>query len=281
MTIKSKVNSQSLLAKSQPFQVLNLRNTTLQGSIPDGISNLSSLRILDLSNNHLVGNIPTKFGNLIGMIETQEKFSSHSDIFSFSIEFNDLIVNWKKSKQGLSSHNLELYSLLDLSMNQLSGEIPASLGRLKGLKILNISHNIFFGKVPVTLGDLQSLESLDLSHNKLSGIIPQSLVKLQQLSVLDVSNNEFTGKIPSGGQMDTMNDPNIFANNSGLCGMQIQVPCLEELSPTKPSKYESKKKWFLLEGLGFGYSAGFFVTVGILYLTGYFVPALAPNCRNQ
>ena len=155
------------------------------------------------------------------MIEKPNKsFSSLSNIFTISLKYNDLIVNWKKSKQGLSSHNLELYSLLDLSMNQLFGEIPTSLGRLNGLKLLNISHNILHGNVPISLDDLKILESLDLSHNKLSGLIPQSLAKLQQLSVLDVSNNKLTGKIPVGGQMDTMNDPNFFANNSLLCGLQ-------------------------------------------------------------
>ena len=134
------------ISQISTLQVLNLRNTTFQGSIPDGISNLSCLRILDLSSNHLVGNIPAKFGNLLGMIEKpNESFSSLSNIFTISLKYNDLVVNWKKSKQGLSSHNLELYSLLDLSMNQLFGEIPTSLGRLNGLKLLNISLNILHG----------------------------------------------------------------------------------------------------------------------------------------
>ena len=204
-------------------------------------------------------------------LKNQTNHFHHSNIFTISLKYNDLIVNWKKSKQGLSSHNLELYSLLDLSMKQLFGEIPASLGRLKGLKLLNISHNILHGNVPISLGDLKRLESLDLSHNKLLGLIPQSLAKLQQLSVSDVSNNKLTGKIPVGGQMDTMNDPNFFANNSLLCGMQIRVPCPEELSPTKHLKDENKERWFLWEGVEIGYSFGFLITVGILYHTKYFI----------
>ena len=86
-----------------------------------------------------------------------------------------------------------------------------------------------------------------------------------------MSNNKLTGKIPVGGQMDTKNDPNFFANNSLLCGMQIQVPCLEELSPTKPLKDENKERWFLWEGIVIGYSFGFIIAVGILDHTGYFV----------
>nr|POF07354.1 short-chain dehydrogenase reductase 5 [Quercus suber] len=85
--------------------------------------------------------------------------------------------------------------------------------------------------------------------------------------VLDVSNNKLTGKIPVGGQMETMNDPNFFANNGLLCGMHIRVPCLEELSQTKPLKDENKEKWLLWEGVVIGFSFGFIIAVGILYHT--------------
>ena len=194
---------------------------------------------------------------------------------------DDVTVIWKKSKQDLSFRRLHIYYLLDLSMNQLSGEIPASLGNLKALKHLNISHNNLYGRLPTGLGCLENLESLDLSHNNLSGSIPQSLVKLQQLTTLDVSNNKLTGKIPIGNQMDTMDDPSSYANNSGLCGMQIRVPCPEDLPPTKPPRVENKETWFSWEGLEIGYAIGFFVTVGILYLTDSFVPTKPPNYRRQ
>ena len=125
------------------LKILNLRNNSIQGSIPDCISNLTSLRILDLSSNHLVREIPLKFGKLNGMIETSGLFFNdlvfYYNFINLETKVHDLIVNWKKSKQGLSFNNLKLYSLLDLSSNQLFGEIPASLGSLKALKLLNVS----------------------------------------------------------------------------------------------------------------------------------------------
>ncbi|EEF36919.1 conserved hypothetical protein [Ricinus communis] len=42
--------------------------------------------------------------------------------------------------------------------------------------------------------------------------------------------------------MDTMTDPDSYANNNGLCGMQIQVPCQKAVSPeTKPPEIERQQ----------------------------------------
>ena len=283
------------LCQISTLRVLSLRNNSLQGLIPETILNFSNLRILDISSNNLIGEIPTGFGNLVGMIEVPNPLSSMfytvSLILSnpswsyevdFSLGFRDLIVNWKKSRQGLSSQSLNIYTLLDLSNNQLSGKIPASLGALEALKLLNISYNKLSGKIPESFGDIKNLESLDLSHNQLSGSIPQTLTKLQQLTILDVNNNQLTGRIPVGVQMDTMLDPNYYANNSGLCGTQIHVPCPEDKSAApKPQEHDNKELWFLWEGVAIGYPVGFLLTIGITFLIGYFSPPTPPNNRHR
>lgn len=61
----------------------------------------------------------------------------------------------------------QIYTSLDLSKNQLSGDVPDSIGGLKSLKLLSISLNKLSGRTPISFGDLESLESLDLSHNTL------------------------------------------------------------------------------------------------------------------
>ena len=280
----------NFLSQIFTLQVFNLQNNFLEGLIPETVSNLSNLQILDLSNNNLTGKIPLGFVHLMGMIEAPNLPSSYTSISTIyilysedirsNIVLNDLIVNWNKSKQGLSSHDLDMYFLLDLSSNQLSGEIPDSLGTLKALKLLNISHNKLSGKIPASLGDLENLESLDLSHNQLSGSIPPTLTKLQQLTTFDVSNNQLTGQIPIGGQMNTMLDPNYYANNSGLCGAQIQVTCPEEQSPpSKPQEHNNKEPWFSWGGVGIGYPVGFVLQIVIIFLTGYFSPSRPSNNR--
>ncbi|KAL8217268.1 hypothetical protein R6Q57_024105 [Mikania cordata] len=182
----------------------------------------------------------------------------------------NVIVRWKESYQGLSNQNLGIYCLLDLSHNGLYGEIPPSMGNLKSLKLLNISHNKISGHIPVTVGDLENIESLDLSHNEISGSIPQSLVKLHQLQSLDVSNNMLTGKIPRGPQMDTMTG---FENNTGLCGIQIQVTCLEDITPWKggDEQDDEEQSWFSWEGACVGLPVGFFSSILIM---GYFLDFL-------
>ncbi|KAK4608507.1 hypothetical protein RGQ29_002070 [Quercus rubra] len=273
------------LFDSQNLIVLSLSQNKFHGELPSNIGNATTTGILMLDANNFLGKVPESITNIKSLYLldlSSNKFSSGIIVSNpvFKPEIHDLNVDWKKSEQGLSWDNLKIYSLLDLSMNQLSGEVPFILGSLKALKLLNISHNNLNGRIPASLGGLKNLESLDLSHNNLFGSIPQSPAKLQQLTILDVSNNKLTGKIPVDNQMDTMNDPNFYSNNSGLCGMQIPVPCLEDLSPTKPLKVENKETWFSWEGLEIGYAVGFFVTMGILYLIEYFVPAKLTDHRS-
>ena len=94
--------------------------------------------------------------------------------------------NWANSRNWLSDRPLgEWYGVttdgdgrvteLDLSFNQLSGEVPAELGRLTNLKRLDISGNRLSGKIPHALGNLANLASLNLSHNQLSGCVREGL----------------------------------------------------------------------------------------------------------
>ncbi|KAJ8565129.1 hypothetical protein K7X08_007705 [Anisodus acutangulus] len=126
----------NLISEMSILRSLNLRNNSPQGSVPCSISNSSNLQILDLSHNNFTGSIPAEIGNLVGMFETPTTFSSISFMFTFSIEYTDLIVNWMRSVQGLSpSVSINIYSWLDLSKNRLSGEISPCLSNLRGLKM--------------------------------------------------------------------------------------------------------------------------------------------------
>jgi len=91
-----------------------------------------------------------------------------------------------------SGHVTNLY----LSVNQLSGTIPDSLGSLSNLVSLELSHNQLSGPIPDSLGSLSNLESLELSNNQLSGPIPDSLGSLSNLERLWLNSNQLSGPIP-------------------------------------------------------------------------------------
>lgn len=204
------------------------------------------------------------------MINPPDTSALSSALFSFAIQFQDLIVNWKNFKQGLPKYNLDFYSLLGLSNNQLTGQIPSSLGGLKSLKLLDLSHNSLHGNIPTSIGDLQSVENLDLAYNTLSGGIPTTFAKLQQLTTLDLSNNKLQGRIPRSSQLDTLNDPNIYANNSGICGVSIRVDCPEDKPPPVAEPTEEANESFSWQAAGIAFPAGFIVAVVIFYIAGFF-----------
>ncbi|GKB31304.1 leucine-rich repeat-containing protein, partial [Tanacetum coccineum] len=253
---------QDILPQIPTLEILILRNTFLNGFIPNSISKCTSLRILDLSRNNLTGRIPRQIASLPRMNMSASSYPTYLSGDVIEDELQDLIVNWKKYPQQLQ--NLHFFVLLDLSGNNISGEIPASLGNLKALKQLNISHNKISGNIPMSLGNLTSIESFDVSHNELSGSIPQSLDQLGQLTVLDVSNNMLTGKIPRGRKMDTM-DALGFQNNSELCGMQINKKCPEDI-PSSEGRVEEDEdlSWMCWEGTWIGFPIGFFSTILIM-----------------
>lgn len=113
---------------------------------------------------------------------------------------------------------------LDLSSNELSGNIPKELGILKRVRSLNLSRNTLSGFVPGSFSNLKSIESLDLSFNKLHGIIPLELTMLQSLVIFNVSYNTLSGVIPQGKQFNTFGE-NSYLGNLLLCGSPTNRSC--------------------------------------------------------
>ncbi|XP_009117245.1 putative leucine-rich repeat receptor-like serine/threonine-protein kinase At2g24130 [Brassica rapa] len=96
--------------------------------------------------------------------------------------------------------NLTALTVLDLSRNLFTGEIPREIGSLhKTLKQLSLSENLLQGNIPHELGSLNRLVYLDLGTNRLTGQIPVELFcngSSSSLQYIDISNNSLTGEIP-------------------------------------------------------------------------------------
>ncbi|KAG6493590.1 hypothetical protein ZIOFF_048582 [Zingiber officinale] len=116
---------------------------------------------------------------------------------------------------------LSLVTSIDLSHNNLSGEIPNELMMLRDLHFLSLSNNHLTGTIPENIAVLTELFSLDLSMNNLTGTIPSNLSALNFLSHLNLSFNNLSGRIPTGNQFLTFDDPAIYAGNKDLCGWPL------------------------------------------------------------
>ncbi|KAI9099577.1 hypothetical protein K1719_024582 [Acacia pycnantha] len=183
---------------------LKLRDNGLQGSIPNGIHNLTLIEDLDLSRNLFNSSIPHWLYSL-------------NHLKSLNLFWNNL--------HGTISYaigNLTSMVTLDLSYNQLEGPFPSSLSNLCNLRsvsfsnkncnqqvseildifsrcasntleTLSITSSKLHGHLTPQIGIFKNLRDLDLSGNSLQGEIPKSLGNLTYLNYLSLSENQFEG----------------------------------------------------------------------------------------
>ncbi|XP_049413644.1 receptor-like protein EIX1 [Solanum stenotomum] len=201
--------------------ILSLRFNEFSGSIPLSICQLQSIQILDLSGNHLSGRIPKCFSNFSTMQLLQDGSSVSYDFDPYTPRVGTLyhgnaLVQWK-NKESEYRNILWLLKTIDLSSNNLVGDIPKDFSRMNALLSLNLSRNNLTGNIVEGIGLMKMLESLDLSRNHLSGKIPVGLANLTFLSVLDLSNNNLSGRIPSSTQLQGF-DSSTYGGNVQLCG---------------------------------------------------------------
>ncbi|GLT94938.1 hypothetical protein SLE2022_126490 [Rubroshorea leprosula] len=202
--------------------ILRLRSNKFSGHIPKELCALSFLQVLDVAYNSLSGSLPSCINNLSAMgYFVNGSFGNY--IVYRTTYFIESVFLVMKGQFYEYDRTLNLVRVLDLSNNNLSGDIPWEITRLQGLQSLNLSHNLFTRRIPPNIGDMSSLESLDLSINKLVGSIPESMSRLSFLSYLNLSNNQLIGKIPLSTQLQSF-DASCYARNE-LCGLPLMDNC--------------------------------------------------------
>ena len=86
--------------------------------------------------------------------------------------------------------------ILDLSNNQLTGEIPDNIENLHKLRELYLHVNRLVGAMPVGLWDMTTLDTLSLGENEFTGGIPHEIANLDRLVLLNLQVNKLSGPIP-------------------------------------------------------------------------------------
>ncbi|XP_062153503.1 receptor-like protein EIX1 [Alnus glutinosa] len=251
---------------SVDLSALVLRSNKFHGSIPQEICHFNFLQIVDLASNKLSGPIPRCFGNLSAMAEQSP---TRTTIASGWEEPVFLVTKGKEYEYG---EMLSLVTSMDLSSNNLIGEIPEELTGLYGVRFLNLSNNQLYGKIPENISAMKFLESLDISMNQLTGVIPQSMGTLTFLSYLNLSHNNFSGRIPSGTQLQSFGALS-FIGNHDLCGPPLTPSCSGDDTPLEPIPNVDDEgggdgdwidmKWFCIS-VPLGFVVGFWGVVGPL-----------------
>lgn len=166
----------SLESTDYPIEYLLLHNNGFSGKLHNTIANLESLTRLDVSNNELTGDMPESLGD---MDQLQYLYLANNGWTEGPIP------TW---------HNLT--GMVEFSLkgtNRVEG-IPAWIGReMRNLKLLSLDNNNLSGIVPEQLGHLKQMEYLLLNQNNLSGEVPDTFRHMHQLQMLRIDNNQFEG----------------------------------------------------------------------------------------
>ncbi|XP_031130149.1 receptor-like protein 9a [Ipomoea triloba] len=164
------------------FRLSNCKLNELGGNLPSFLSKQRELRILSLSHTGV-----------------REIFPSWLLINNPNMKFLSLAGNFLTGPFTYNNHQTknEYLSWLDVSMNQIQGVLPYSIGVLfPSLYLLNMSMNAMQGGIPPSMGELKALRFIDFSNNNLSGELPEDFIQgCTNLCILKIANNNLQGQV--------------------------------------------------------------------------------------
>jgi len=154
---------------------INLKENNLIGAIPPEISNLDSLEFLQLQENQLIGSIPPELGNCNSLIEMRLNNNQLSGAIPSELA------------------NLENINLMRLNNNMLIGTIPESFSDFflnwDNPLTLDVSDNQLSGELPSEWGTMAFLiDELNIADNNITGL-PQ-VNNNWLITFFDIRNNQ-------------------------------------------------------------------------------------------
>jgi Leucine-rich repeat (LRR) protein len=158
-----------------------------------------SVASIQLGSNGLKGSLPASIWTLPNLV--------HLKIYGNQIDVDFGGIEIARNLQTLGLDDTGLKSLdgiskarsvtkLNVSYNNLAGNLSEELSKLVNLESLDISHNKITGVLPFWLRRFVSLTSFTASHNSLEGEVPD-FATLLDLVYLDLSNNNLSGILPT------------------------------------------------------------------------------------
>ncbi|KAL0359491.1 UNVERIFIED_CONTAM: putative inactive leucine-rich repeat receptor-like protein kinase [Sesamum angustifolium] len=190
------------ISQFKPLQVLDFSRNHVEGKIPESIGSLRQLRVLNLGSNLLSGGVPVVFGNF-------------TELVVLDLSHNPFLVSEFPADIG----ELGKLEQLLLQSSGFYGEIPADFFKgLNSLTILDLSQNNLTGNLPRIELFLPNLVSFDVSQNKLSGSFPNGVCEAKSLVSLSLHTNFFNGSIPNDLINECTNLERFEVQNNGFSG---------------------------------------------------------------
>ncbi|XP_058095476.1 probable LRR receptor-like serine/threonine-protein kinase At1g07650 isoform X1 [Magnolia sinica] len=196
------------LARLTNLVDFRISDNNFSGKLPDFIQNWKQLKTLRIQGTSLEGPIPSRISSLKNLFDLRI-----SDLSGMGSDFPLL-------SEMVSMKTLILRNCL------IHGHIPEYIGNMRDLRTLDLSFNNLTGNVPISLEKLQKLDFMFLTSNRLAGPIPYWILKTNRN--VDLSYNDFTPEklITSQCQLGNVN---LFASHS-LMVNSTYTNCLEDNS---------------------------------------------------
>jgi len=218
------------------LKAIDLSANSMTGTIPSELGNLRNQEVLLLYENSLTGCIPSNFGQLLNL--EQLDFSGNTLTGTIPATFSTLIKLKRFIVQGnnlQSSGDTDTFNFinpalqqslvyLDVSSNNFTGSISASVFSLPSLRVFSAGSNCFRGTLPSNICDATKLVTLDLSSlssgpgcreyiwarlglenvftgfvaaSSMQGSLPSCLFELPYIQALRANSNQFPGELPT------------------------------------------------------------------------------------
>ncbi|KAI5333005.1 hypothetical protein L3X38_023134 [Prunus dulcis] len=254
------------LSKLKNLEVLQLAFNQITGPIPSWLGTLPRLFSITLAHNRISGEFPKRLCRLPRLVY-ESNIASQVETFEF-----ELPITSGGSHPIFLSHKLSfVLGGIDLSNNNLDGDIPIEICQLQLILELDLHSNPFSGIIPDQISNLNNLDILDLSVNHISGKISSSLVSLNFLGAFNVLYNNLQGPIPTSTHIQSFNAAS-FEGNPKLYG----APLPNECGPNKgiDAEYKNNKDvdnrlhqlpWFYIFA-ALGFIVGFLGVCGTLVI---------------
>ena len=186
------------IGKLQNLKQLVLVGNKLSGNIPEEIGNMANLGRLDLSSNQLSGSIPSSIGKLTKLtyldLSGNRLTGSIPRVMGNMTALQVFLINGGYIT-GAGGGSVTVGDSIDITTNQISGEIPVEFARLPNLENFSAIQNRLSGNIPEEIWK-PSLCNLLLDGNQLTGSLPPAIRNAQNLRQLWLRNNLLTGELP-------------------------------------------------------------------------------------